>query len=238
MHSVLIYHTISAPPEPLPGDIDISRERFARQLQWLSRWRRVVRLDETLSGASSRLVAITFDDGYRDNLTVALPLLEKFGLPMTLFVAGGFVGREGYLSEEELREIARHPLVTIGAHGFSHRHFTRLNGVAARFELVEARRLLEGITGKVVDLMAWPYGECNTELEELSKQCGYRAAWSVWQGTNTAHALWRVPLGRRDNLVRFIAKVSGAYFPAKVLERNLFRNGDEGRRIQEPLTGV
>ena len=213
MHSVLVYHTISAPPEPLPGDIDISRERFARQLQWLSRWRRVARLDETLSGAgaNSRLVAITFDDGYRDNLTVALPLLEKFGLPMTLFVTAGFVGREGYLSEGELREIARHPLVTIGAHGFSHRHFTRLPKDEAHFELLESRRLLESMTGEAIDLMAWPYGECNAELEELSKHCGYRAAWSVWKGTNTAHSLWRVPLGRRDNLARFIAKVSGVH---------------------------
>lgn len=211
MHSVLVYHTISAPAEPLPGDLDISRERFARQLQWLSRWRRVVRLDETLSGARNRLVALTFDDGYRDNLTVALPLLEKFSLPITLFVAAAFVGREGYLAEEELREIARHPLVTIGAHGLSHHHFTRLNAAEARFELVESRRLLRSITGTTVDLMAWPYGECNAELEELSKQSGYRAAWSVWQGTNTAHSQWRVPLGRRDNMLRFIAKVSGVH---------------------------
>lgn len=229
MHSVLVYHTISAPPEPLPGDIDISREKFVKQLQWLSRWRRVARLDETLSGAGNRLVALTFDDGYRDNLTVALPLLEKFGLPMTLFVAAGFVGRAGYLSAEELREIARNPLVTIGAHGLSHRHFTRLAKDEARFELVESRRLLEGITGAAVDLMAWPYGECNAALEELSRESGYRAAWSVWKGTNTAHSRWRVPLGRNDNMLRFIAKVSGAYFPTKVLEQKLewFRNDED-----------
>src|SRR5450432_1946685 len=237
MHSVLVYHTISAPPEPLPGDIDISRERFARQLQWLARWRRVVRLDETLSGSSDRLVAITFDDGYRDNLTVALPLLEKFGLPMTLFVAAEFIGREGYLSAEELHEIAKHPLVTIGAHGLSHRHFTRLSKDEARYELHESRRLLESMTGAAVDFMAWPYGECNAELEELSKQCGYRAAWSVWKGSNTAHSLWRVPLGRRDNMVRFIAKVSGAYFPTKVLEKKLdrFKNGDKALPGDETL---
>ena len=229
MHSVLVYHTISTPPAPLPADIDISPARFERQVQWLSRWRRVARLDETLTGAKGRLVAITFDDGYRDNLTVALPLLEKFRLPMTLFVAAGFVGREGYLSMEELREIARHPLVTIGAHGLSHRHFTRLPKDEARVELVESRRLLESITGKAVDLMAWPYGECDAELGELSRECGYRAAWSVWKGSNTRHSLWRVPLGRRDNMVRFIAKVSGAYFPVKVLERKLGRlwKGDE-----------
>ena len=223
MHSVLVYHTISAPPEPLPGDIDISRERFASQLQWLSRWRRVVRLDETLTQAKDRLVAITFDDGFRDNLTVALPLLEKFRLPMTLFVTPGFVGRDGYLAKEELREISSHPLVTIGAHGLEHRHFTLLSKEEAQFELLESRRQLESITGKVVDLMAWPYGECNVELEALSSECGYRAAWSVWKGTNSSHSLWRVPLGRRDNLVRFVAKVSGAYFPTKALETKLER---------------
>jgi peptidoglycan/xylan/chitin deacetylase (PgdA/CDA1 family) len=210
MHSVLVYHTISAPPEPLPGDIDVSRELFARQLQWLSRWRQVKRLDETLSDARAS-VAITFDDGYRDNLTVALPLLEKFRLPMTLFVAAGFIGRNGYLSEAELREISKHPLVTVGAHGLWHRHFTRLPTDEARVELVESRRLLESITGTTVDLMAWPYGECNAAVEELSKESGYRAAWSVWQGTNSMYSRRRVPLGRRDNMVRFIAKVSGAY---------------------------
>ena len=131
------------------------------------------------------------------------------------------MGHAGYLSEEELREIAKHPLVTIGAHGLSHRHFTRLAKDEARFELLESRRLLESITGAAVELMAWPYGECNAELEELSRESGYRAAWSVWKGTNTAHSRWRVPLGRRDNMLRFIAKVSGAYFPTKVLEKKL-----------------
>src|SRR5215510_2180890 len=121
MHSVLVYHTISSRVEPLPGDIDISPERFERQLQWLSRWRNVVRLYQTLRmPPRERLVAITFDDGFRDNLTVALPLLEKFNLPMTLFVTAGFIDKPGYLSKAELRELARHPLITIGAHGLRH----------------------------------------------------------------------------------------------------------------------
>jgi peptidoglycan/xylan/chitin deacetylase (PgdA/CDA1 family) len=230
MHSILVYHTISAPAEPLPGDIDISPEKFERQLGWLSRWRRVVRLDETLgSNSRARGVALTFDDGFRDNLTVALPLLEKFRLPMTLFVAAGFVGRPNYLSADELREIARHPLVTIGAHGLEHRHFTQLSSEEARRELRESRSLLKNITGRKIDLMAWPYGECDAGLEQLSEECGYRAAWSVWKGTNSTYSRWRVPLGRRDNMARFIAKVSGAYFPTKFLEQQLvrIRNGEK-----------
>jgi peptidoglycan/xylan/chitin deacetylase (PgdA/CDA1 family) len=196
----------------MEADADISPQRFERHLRWLSRWRRVVTVEEMLRAhPSQNLVAITFDDGYRDNLTVALPLLEKFRLPMTLFVTAGFLGRDGYLSETELREISQHPLVTIGAHGLWHRHFNRLTQDEARFELMESRRLLGGVTGKTVDLLAWPYGECNSELEQLSAACGYRASWSVWKGTNSAHSRWRVPLGRRDNLARFIAKSSGVY---------------------------
>jgi peptidoglycan/xylan/chitin deacetylase (PgdA/CDA1 family) len=212
MNSVLVYHTISSPPEPMEADADISPEKFERQLRWLARWRRVVPLEETLRVTGRRrLVAITFDDGFRDNLTVALPLLEKFRLPMTLFVTAGFLGRDTYLSTSELREISEHPLITIGAHGLWHRHFNRLTPDEARFELTESRRLLAGVTGKNVDLLAWPYGECNAGLERLSEECGYRASWSVWKGTNSVHSRWRVPLGRRDDLARFVVKSSGFY---------------------------
>jgi peptidoglycan/xylan/chitin deacetylase (PgdA/CDA1 family) len=211
MHSVLVYHSISSPAEPLEGDIDISPDRFKQQLQWLSRYRRVAPLVETLSDKGRGQVAITFDDGFRDNLTVALPLLEKFGLPMTLFVAVGFLDQEEYLSEGELGEIAKHPLITIGAHGFWHRHFNRLPADEARFEMIESRQRLEEVIRKRVDLMAWPYGECDAELERMCAECGYRAAWSVWKGTNSAYSRWRVPLGRRDHLLRFVAKATGVY---------------------------
>ncbi|HXT62948.1 MAG TPA: polysaccharide deacetylase family protein [Pyrinomonadaceae bacterium] len=211
MESILVYHSISSPVEPMVGDIDISPARFAQQLAWLKKTKRVVRLDETLRSATRRAIAITFDDGYRDNLTTALPLLEKFNLPMTLFVVAGCVNSDGYLSESELREISRHPLITIGAHGLWHRNFNAISRDEARFELTESRRLLAETIEKPVDLMAWPYGECSPELESLARESGYRAAWSVWKGTNGTHSRWRVPLGRNDYLLRFIAKASGVY---------------------------
>jgi peptidoglycan/xylan/chitin deacetylase (PgdA/CDA1 family) len=212
MNSVLVYHTISSPREHLLADIDISPETFARQLRWLATWRTVVPLVETLDPKRWRHpVAITFDDGYRDNLTVALPLLEKYSMPATVFVSVGFIGNEGYVSPAELRELSRHPLITIGAHGLWHRHFNLLPSNDVRVELVEARRVLEEITGKTIDLMSWPYGECDERLERLSAECGYRAAWSVWKGNNGAHCRWRVPLGHRDNIARFILKASGFY---------------------------
>jgi peptidoglycan/xylan/chitin deacetylase (PgdA/CDA1 family) len=222
MHSILVYHSVSSAVEPLPGHIDISPERFKKQMQWLSRWRNVVRLFQTLRApASERLVSITFDNGYRDNLTTALPILEKFDFPMTLFVAPGLLGKKGYLSHDELREISRHPLVTIGAHGLHNRRFTELNRNDSRFELIESRIILEKITKKRVELMSWPDGVCNEELERLSDAAGYRASWSEWNGENTIHSLKRITLYREDNMPRFIAKVTGAYFPLKSFQGKL-----------------
>ena len=195
----------------MAGDIDISAERFEQQLKWLARTGKVVSLEATLNHTRRDAIAITFDDGYRDNLTVALPMLEKFGLPMTLFVVAGFVGSDGYLSEAELSEISKHPLITIGSHGLWHRHFNRITLDEARFELTESKQLLEDTIGKSVDLVAWPYGECSAEVEQLAGECGYRAGWAVWQGTNGTFSRWRVPLGRNDYLLRFVAKASGFY---------------------------
>ena len=97
----------------------------------------------------------------------------------------------------------------------------------ARFEMMESRQILENVTGRKVDLMAWPFGNCDSELERLSAECGYRAAWSVWQGTNSLHSRWRVPLGRQDNMPRFIAKASGVY---ALTEARRHRYGERRKR--------
>ena len=143
-------------------------------------------------------MAITFDDGYCDNLTIALPLLEKYHLPMTLFVVAGFVDVKGYLSESELREMSRHPLVTIGSHGLWHQHFTELSLRDARFELIESAAGCNMID-RPVDLLAWPYGDCDAELEALSGECGYRASWSVWKGSDRAFTMARASRQSRHN---------------------------------------
>jgi peptidoglycan/xylan/chitin deacetylase (PgdA/CDA1 family) len=234
---VLVYHSISTPTAPMVGDIDISPARFEQQLAWLRKMKRVVRLEDTLTQSRARAIGITFDDGYRDNLTTALPLLEKFNLPMTLFVVAGFVNSDGYLSEDELREISRHPLITIGAHGLWHRNFNAISRDEARFELTESRQLLSETIEKRVDLMAWPYGECSPVLESLAGECGFRAAWSVWKGTNGAYSRWRVPLGRNDYLLRFIAKASGVYGLTEA-RLHRFKDRRHGKGVTAPVEPI
>jgi peptidoglycan/xylan/chitin deacetylase (PgdA/CDA1 family) len=85
---------LSTPDALFPSEIDASR--FAAQLQWLRSWFTIVDLRDAVrqlfeGTLPSRSLAISFDDGYSDNHTVALPLLQRFGVSATFFVTAGFL---------------------------------------------------------------------------------------------------------------------------------------------------
>lgn len=99
--AILMYHSI-APPETAPY-VDfawrMSPERFEEQVRFLTRHRRVVALGELVEqlqrgeNPAPGSVVLTFDDGYRDNLEVAAPILRRHRAPATLFLATAYVGR-------------------------------------------------------------------------------------------------------------------------------------------------
>lgn len=93
--SVLVFHRVLPKPDPLfPGEVDVVA--FDRILGWLTDWFRLLPLDEAIrrlgdGSLPKAAAAITFDDGYADNLLHAAPLLARHGAPATLFVATGFL---------------------------------------------------------------------------------------------------------------------------------------------------
>lgn len=92
---ILIFHRVHPKPDPLfPGEMDAGR--FRETMGWVLQWFNVVALGEAVdrlaSGTLPRAAcAITFDDGYRDNATIAQPILSTLGLPATFFVATGYL---------------------------------------------------------------------------------------------------------------------------------------------------
>lgn len=104
---VLGWHNI-APTWGFPGSGDAYGEAFARQLALLRRYATVVPLDHALSVVRAgrslppRAVALTFDDGYRDQLTLAAPILRGFAMPATFFLVTGFLGQKSRIWWEEL----------------------------------------------------------------------------------------------------------------------------------------
>jgi peptidoglycan/xylan/chitin deacetylase (PgdA/CDA1 family) len=93
--SILIYHRVVTEPDPLAPDEVCARE-FDWQMGVLDRWFTVLPLRDAVAGLRAgtlpvRSACVTFDDGYADNVTVALPILRRRGLPATFFLAAGFI---------------------------------------------------------------------------------------------------------------------------------------------------
>ncbi len=136
-----------------------------------------------------RAALLTFDDGYRSVLEVALPWLVRFQFPAIAFVPTGFIGGsnrfdggaepvEAICDWDELRELDRNR-VSIQSHGVSHRSFSELLPAEQDEEVRESKRVLEDGLNRPVTLFAYPYGDIGTEPGRGPRQlrdAGYCAA--------------------------------------------------------------
>jgi glycosyltransferase involved in cell wall biosynthesis/peptidoglycan/xylan/chitin deacetylase (PgdA/CDA1 family) len=110
--AILLYHRV-AEPETDPWSLAVARDRFAEQVEILREGFTPIPLRELVEklddGLPERAVAITFDDGYADNLENALPLLERAGLPATFFLTTGKLGEDGEFWWDDLERILLRP---------------------------------------------------------------------------------------------------------------------------------
>ncbi|HEY1586442.1 MAG TPA: polysaccharide deacetylase family protein, partial [Polyangia bacterium] len=95
---IFMYHSVRAAENGGAYGIEIAPDRFARHVAFLSSHYRIVPLIEFVDALTSRarsdgMAAITFDDAFEDNLTVAADILRKYATPATVFVPTGFIGR-------------------------------------------------------------------------------------------------------------------------------------------------
>ena len=117
--SILIYHRVIAEPDPL-----VSGEVCAREFDWqltvLGRWFRVFPLPEAVARLRNgtlplRAACVTFDDGYADNVTAALPILRRHGMPATFFLATAFINGGRMWNDTVIETVRRAPGTTLDA---------------------------------------------------------------------------------------------------------------------------
>jgi len=121
--SVLMFHRVLRAPDPLFPDLP-DASRFARILRWMKAWFNVIPLDEAArllpaGRLPERAAAITFDDGYADNASVALPLLAKVGLPATFFIASGYLNGGCMWNDAVIAAIRAWPLESFDGSDFA-----------------------------------------------------------------------------------------------------------------------
>lgn len=232
---VLVYHTVRDYGRVLPAGINMSPEKFSAQMQFLkTRNYNVVGLDKVVEsfrcgkGLPAGSVAITFDDGYRDNYETAFPILREMKFPATVFLTGRFLDsewREHGVSLEGLtgtmiQEMSGSGLIEFGGHGVSHRKLNTIDAVEAAEEVAESVRIVSDATGKTSRWYSYPFGSFNDDVVSAVKNAGCEAAFSVWCKKQTLFSLWRVPLHANDSLLKFRFKLSSAYFAAKKILRS------------------
>jgi peptidoglycan/xylan/chitin deacetylase (PgdA/CDA1 family) len=213
---VVAFHRIQ--DAPASDGLSVAVDMFARLCRFFADRFRVVSLSEIVTRLEEgrrldRHLAITFDDGYRDNFVNAIPVLEKFALPATFFVVSDWIGtdavpwwdREAGVSHplmtwNEIRTLHRRGF-TIGAHTRTHVDLGRTAGQTAWDEIAGARRILEQGLDAAADLFAYPYGRRDNLAEanrDLVRRAGFRCCCSCYGGIATRRTdpfhLPRVPI--------------------------------------------
>jgi len=217
---VLMYHSIARIDRDL-NRVCVSPERFAQQLDWLHRnGLRGVSIRELCQarerGAASRLVGLTFDDGYQDFATSALPILERYGFTATLFIVAGLLGGENewddgqrlpLLDKDELREV-RARGIEIGSHGLSHVPLAGLDHATLRREVQDSRELLSGLLGEPVGGFCYPYGSVDGPAIRAVQEAGYAYGCGVKvpSAAVSRFSLPRTHVGERDGFLRLTVK--------------------------------
>jgi len=145
-----------------------------------------------LPGCTPGMVSITFDDGYESTYTEAFPILKKYGYSATVYVITDLVGKPGYMTREQLRELADAGW-EIGSHTTSHPHLTELTPCEVELELATSKAWLAG-AGFKVESFATPYGEYNDEVLELVDK------YYVFHRTSWPRGINPIPLGEGGRL--------------------------------------
>lgn len=216
--TILYYHAV---PDALAAAFDA-------QMAFLKRTANVVAPDS--AGPLDRKrpnVAVTFDDAFASIYRNALPSLVRHGIPATVFVPTGWMGRqpgwsmetssdadEVVMTADEITGLSR-DVITIGSHTVRHPHLTSLTPAQVKEELTESRESLERLLKVHVDTLAFPYGDHDEAVVAQARMAGYRHVYTVAPQAiregDTSICRGRTAADPGDSLSLFALKTRGGF---------------------------
>jgi peptidoglycan/xylan/chitin deacetylase (PgdA/CDA1 family) len=227
----LCYHSIASEGPPF---LSLTPETFERQLAEMRRrgliggGAQALRCLAAGRRPPAPLVFLTFDDGYLDNHHTAAPLLAEYGFTAMIFVLPPYVDVGGAFDWPELAERQRaHPQIMrsmnwemveelaeqgleVGSHGLNHPHLTEIGDDQLRDELWSSRERIRSRLGRC-DILAYPFGECDSRVAAAAAAAGYSFAFSLpadGQRRGTSLTIPRINVDGRDTGRRFALKLS------------------------------
>jgi peptidoglycan/xylan/chitin deacetylase (PgdA/CDA1 family) len=225
---VLCYHAVS---ERWPTDLAVTPDQLDDQLRYLvSRgYRGATVTAAILDPPYRRTLAVTFDDAYSSVLKLGLPILERLGLPGTVYVPTGFVGSERPLSWPGISEWAEGPHAAeltplswpelaglaergweVGSHTRTHPRLTQVDDAVLADELAGSRDECERRLDRPCTSVAYPYGDVDARVVDAADDAGYLVGTGLTHRVRGArHLQWpRLGVVREDSPDRFRRQVS------------------------------
>lgn len=194
---ILLYHSIDDAFSAAYRRWAVTPARFDAQLRWLKSAGYTAVTISSLVAAyrgdtdmPERPVAITFDDGLRDFVTGAMPILDRHALPATLYVATDYIGGtsrwlaelgEGdrpMMSWDDVRAVARAG-IELGAHTATHPEMDVLTPGEARKEIRTSKARIEDALDDAVRTFAYPHGYASRKTRSLVAEAGFESACRV-----------------------------------------------------------
>ncbi len=216
---VIFYHSVS----DINSRLSVSERNFTQQIRYLYKqgYKTISPLNIKKAFLDSRKkIIIMFDDGFRDNLENALPILEKYGFTATVFITTKYLGQESVycsnpidkkrkmLNKDDILELRNHGW-TIANHFHSHRNLIDLNKEEIIGEFLQAKKILQNIIGhnNSLDIVSYPRNKFNQETINILKNLGLKMAF----GGETKHlteksdsySLPRIEIDRDTDMTRF-----------------------------------
>jgi peptidoglycan/xylan/chitin deacetylase (PgdA/CDA1 family) len=226
----LMYHNIPATAasyaelSPSITSYFVEREVFAQQMQMLQElgatcWgpRSLARFyaeqgpgvrgqGSEINCPDPRPVVLTFDDGWRESVDTAGPILESHGYEAMLFITTDLIGRPHFLARSQMDRLPRH-VFRIGSHGQSHRLLSQLAAHDIHEELAGSKAYLEDVMGCAVDALSVPGGAYDDRVQHIAAEVGYRFVFTSRVQANTrgqdARAIGRIAIRQSTSLDAF-----------------------------------
>jgi peptidoglycan/xylan/chitin deacetylase (PgdA/CDA1 family) len=247
---VLGYHGVAR--SKLSDDLSllqVSPDHFRRQLELLLaagfEFVTLADLARRADGGTPEpgLAAVTFDDGMRNNHTTALPILNEYGIPASVYVTIGFIGGTSpwigpagdgaIMDEPELRDLAAAGW-ELGAHTMTHADLSTLGYEACLREIEDSRVELERIAGVKVETFAYPFGRYGADALAAARDAAVIAAVTTGSGSWEPYEMTRAMIGAMDPLPVVLLKLTDRYEP--LLQSAPARAARRGsKRLRETL---
>jgi peptidoglycan/xylan/chitin deacetylase (PgdA/CDA1 family) len=228
---ILMYHMIGGSlSKQKHRGLRVSPEMFERQVAWLkaSNWT-FIKASElfTEKAQGDKRVAITFDDGYEDNYSQALPILKKYDACATLYLVtdrherdwsvnknakhnSGDLMREAKLSDKQVAEMLASGVFELGGHTLTHCHLPSVDMATKTFEINECKKVLNATFATQVTSFAYPFGHYSDEDIKLCQAADFNTAVTTDEGIDTqpnAFRLKRVKVSGKDNFFAFKTRI-------------------------------